>query len=100
MPAVLLGHDEVDFEWYEAKRLANIEKHGIDFLDADIFFGGPHLVGPARTVEREGRWMAVGMLDDVYVTVIFTRRGSTIRLISIRSARREERERYQALFGG
>ena len=43
--------------------------------------------------------MAVGMLDDVYVTVIFTRRGNTIRLISMRSARREERGRHQTLFG-
>lgn len=90
----------MEFEWCEAKRLANIEKHGIDFLDADIVFGGSHLVGSARTEGGEVRWMAVGVLDDVYVTVIFTRRASTIRLISMRSARREERERYQALFGG
>ncbi|MDA8253839.1 MAG: BrnT family toxin [Rhodospirillales bacterium] len=89
----------MEFEWHEAKRLANIEKHGIDFLDADIVFGGPHLIGPARAVAGEARWMAVGMLDDVYVTVIFTRRGNTIRLISMRSARREERERHQTLFG-
>ena len=89
----------MEFEWYEAKRLANIEKHGIDFLDADIVFGGPHLVGSARTEGGEVRWMAVGMLDDVYVTVIFTRRASTIRLISMRSARREERERHQEIFG-
>jgi uncharacterized DUF497 family protein len=90
----------MEFEWHEEKRLANIEKHGIDFLDADIVFGGPHLVGFARTVEGEARWMAVGMLDDVYVTVIFTPRGSTIRrLISMRRARRGERERHQDLFG-
>ncbi|HML55821.1 MAG TPA: BrnT family toxin [Solidesulfovibrio magneticus] len=24
----------MDFEWDEAKRLANLAKHGIDFLDA------------------------------------------------------------------
>nr|HRL97186.1 BrnT family toxin [Comamonas denitrificans] len=24
------------YEWDEAKRLANLKKHGIDFLDADL----------------------------------------------------------------
>ena len=37
----------MDFEWDEEKRLTNIEKHGIDFIDADILFGNPHL--SART---------------------------------------------------
>lgn len=36
----------MDFEWDEEKRLKNIEKHGIDFLDVDILFGNPHLVAP------------------------------------------------------
>jgi len=27
------GHDEVTFEWEEMKRLLNLQKHGIDFLD-------------------------------------------------------------------
>lgn len=90
----------MEFEWDEAKRAANIEKHGIDFLDAAIVFAGPYLTGTARTMEGETRWLAVGMLDDVPVTVIFTRRRGVIRLISMRSARREERRRYQAIFGG
>ncbi len=89
----------MEFEWHEAKRLTNIEKHGIDFLDADLVFGGPHLLGPARTAGTEQRWIAVGMLDDVYAAVIFTRRGDTIRLISMRSARDAEKRRYQAVLG-
>ena len=88
------------FEWNQEKRLSNIEKHGIDFLDADIFFGSPHLVGPARAVEGELRWLAVGMIDDVYVTTIFTRRGDTVRIISMRSARDGERKRHQEVFNG
>lgn len=89
----------MEFEWDEAKRLVNIEKHGIDFLDADLVLTGPHLVGLARTVADEARWLAVGMLDDVYVTIIFTRRGGAIRLISMRSARNGERQRHQEVFG-
>jgi uncharacterized protein len=90
----------MDFEWNEAKRLANIEKHGLDFLDADLLFGNPHLIGPANAVDGEQRWLMVGTLDDVYVTLIFTRRGSVIRAISMRRARDAERKRHQEVFGG
>jgi len=30
----------MDFEWDEAKRLANLEKHGVDFLRAQMLFDG------------------------------------------------------------
>ena len=31
------------FEFDEAKRIATIEKHGLDFLGAELLFGAPHL---------------------------------------------------------
>jgi uncharacterized DUF497 family protein len=89
----------MEFEFDENKRLKNIEKHGIDFIDADILFGNPRLEAPAKTVDGEQRGLAVGMIDDVYVTAVFTRRGPVIRIISMRRARDEERERYQQIFG-
>jgi len=88
----------MEFEWDDEKRHANIQKHSIDFLDADIFFGGPHLVGLARTVADEQRWLAIGTIQDVYVTTVFTRRGDTVRIISMRSARHGERKRHQQVF--
>lgn len=33
----------MEFEWDEAKRLANLRKHGIDFLDVSIVFEGDTL---------------------------------------------------------
>jgi uncharacterized DUF497 family protein len=84
-------------EWDEAKRLSNIEKHGIDFFDADLVFVGPLLVGQARTVDSEKRELAVGAPYDVFVTTVFERRGDTIRNISMRRARHEESKRYQKL---
>jgi uncharacterized DUF497 family protein len=86
-------------EWDEDKRLKNIEKHGIDFIDADILFGSPYLVAPGKTVDGERRWLATGMIDDIYVTAIFSRRDRVIRLISMRSARNGERKRHQEVFG-
>ena len=30
----------MDFEWDEDKRLANLRKHGLDFVDAEALFDG------------------------------------------------------------
>ena len=88
------------FEWDEAKRLSNLEKHGLEFLDVSALFGGFHVRGEAATIAGEERWWATGRIDDVLATVIFTRRGDAIRVISLRRARHEERRRYQALHLG
>ena len=90
----------MDFEWDEGKRLKNIEKHGLDFNESDVLFEGPHVIGLARSIHGESREMIVGLLSvSVYVTAIFTRRGSTIRIISMRRARYEERRHHQQIFG-
>ena len=41
----------VRFGWDEAKRNANIAKHGIDFIDVPEMFGGLMLVGTERRKE-------------------------------------------------
>jgi uncharacterized DUF497 family protein len=89
----------MDFEWDEAKRLSNVEKHGFDFVDADLIFRGPILVGRAKAAAGEERWLAVGLVHDTYAAVVFTYRGEITRLISIRRARDGERKRYQEIFG-
>jgi hypothetical protein len=90
----------MDFEWDEAKRLANLTKHGLDFLDAEAVLDGPHVLDEARSIGDEIRRMAIGILEGRHVTIIFTERHGAIRVISLRKARRRERERHQAIFGG
>lgn len=90
----------MDFEWDEGKRLKNIAKHGIDFIDAAVLFDSPHLIGPANIVDEEERRLATGMIEDIYVTAVFTMRGRTIRIISMRRARHGEREKHQKIFSG
>lgn len=89
----------MEFEWDEAKRMPNLAKHGLDFLKATVLFEGRFLCGEARSAGSERRWLATGSVDDDFVTVIFTYRGEKIRIISMRSARDEERRRYQELHG-
>ena len=83
------------FEWDEEKRLATIEKHGIDFVDAIEVLLAPHLLAPARS-EIESRAFAIGELNGVTISVLFTMRDNAIRIITARRARRNEREQYQA----
>ncbi len=85
--------------WDERKREANLVKHGLDFADVIAVLDGPCLIGPATAVGGEDRRVAVGVLEDVAVAVIFTMRGSVLRVISMRRARRVERTRLHDAFG-
>jgi uncharacterized DUF497 family protein len=90
----------MDFEWDEAKRLSNIVKHGLDFVDAVALFDCSYLVGLAKPAGNEQRWVATGVIDGQYVTVVYTLRGEVLRIISMRRARHDERDKYQQVFGG
>ena len=91
---------EPQLVWDETKRLTNIEKHGLDFLDAIELLDGPHLVLPATTVGGEARSIAIGLVEGRVLALIFTRRDGAIRCISLRKARKREREHHEALLGG
>ncbi|MDQ3693334.1 MAG: BrnT family toxin [Chloroflexota bacterium] len=89
----------MEFEWDEAKRRSNIEKHRIDFRDVEQLFDGR----PAVTVETdflaEDRYRTTGLVDARLTTVIWTQRSDRIRLISARGARDGEKREYRALYG-
>ena len=83
------------FEWDEAKRSSNIDKHGIDFRDAVGIFDEPHLTFPSVRKDEE-RQVTLGLLGATVIALVWTDRDGTIRLISARAARRHEREIYHA----
>jgi uncharacterized protein len=88
------------FEWDEQKRLSNLEKHGLDFWDVWAVFEDAHVVVPSAYGGSELRLLAIGVLEGRWVTVVYTLRNNTVRVISFRRARDEERRTYQALHGG
>lgn len=90
----------MSFEWDERKRLLNLEKHGLDFLDVSAVFEAPHIVVPSAYRGDEERFLAIGAFEGRYVTVVYTTRREAIRVISFRRARHEERQKYQTLYGG
>ncbi|HMN74115.1 MAG TPA: BrnT family toxin [Rhodoblastus sp.] len=74
--------------WDEAKRLANLDKHGLDFSMLTLEFFERSLVIPARS----SRFKAVGRLADQVLVVVFAPLGTeAIAVISMRAASRNER---------
>ena len=90
----------VIFEWDETKRLTNIERHGIDFIDAVLLFDGRTVLTLHSPYAEEDRFLVVGILDGRFVTAIWTWRDEGIRLISARSARDGEKREYHAQITG
>jgi uncharacterized DUF497 family protein len=83
----------MDFEFDRAKSAANLEKHGIDFTDAQALWSDPdRLEIPARSLD-EPRTQVIGRIGNV-VWSAFTMRGDRIRIISVRRARDEEKAAY------
>jgi uncharacterized DUF497 family protein len=86
------------FEWDERKRLVNLAKHGIDFVEAKDIWANDVLEAPSPRHDEE-RFIAYGILDGRIVAVVFMRQGQRLRLISARRARDYERKAYKDAFG-
>lgn len=91
----------MEFEWDEQKRLANLAKHGIDFIDACQAWTKA-IIDPVdeRFDGEEYRPTALGIIgeDEIIIAIVYTVRGNVLRLISARRARRYERQIYQGQF--
>jgi uncharacterized DUF497 family protein len=94
--------DDLEFVWDQRKSEANLALRGFDFLFATLIFSG-------ATVERaddrrdygEPRFVAVGVVNGICLTVVYTDRckasgGIERRIISARLSNRKERMVYEA----
>ncbi len=81
------------FEWDESKRQSNLAKHHIDFQDAKRIFERPTFEKATRS-RGEDRVLAIGLLEDVEIVVVYVIRGKRRRIISARRAHRDERKDY------
>ncbi|KJH71936.1 BrnT family toxin [Aliterella atlantica] len=89
----------MEFEWDEAKRLANIDKHGIDFIDVPpVFDGYTVTIEDDRYSYGEQRFVTFGLLQGRLITVVYSERNDCIRVISARKATKyEQRTYFQAI---
>ena len=88
---------EMEFEWDSAKNNACFVRRGFDFAYAVRVFLDPHrtIVRDRRQDYGEDRYRLLGMFDGRAYVVIYTMRGTTIRIISARKANRKEVVDYE-----
>ena len=86
----------INFEFDKKKSQTNLEKHGIDFVDAQQLWDDADLLEiPAKTVD-EPRSLVIGMISGNHWSGVITYRGDRIRIISVRRSRKEEVILYES----
>ena len=84
------------FEWDDEKRQANLAKHGVDFAVIEAFDWETALISP-DTRHGEPRWVATGFIGSRLHVVVYAKRGTRSRVISLRKANaREVRKHAEA----
>ena len=86
----------MDAEWDGHKAESNLEKHGVDFVDAaSVLYDELAETVPDDSAGEE-RFVTIGM--DAFgrlLVVVYTWRGETPRIISAREATGRERREYE-----
>ena len=83
------------FTWHEAKRASNLKDHGLDFVDAHEVFAGPTFTyRDDRFDYDEERFVTLGLLRGIVVSIVHTEMPKRIQIISFRKATKHE----QAIF--
>jgi uncharacterized DUF497 family protein len=85
------------FEWHHEKAESNYRKHGVEFQQATRVFDDAFAVegyDPLRLDYIEDRYLIIGMAGGQLLTVVYTERQRTIRLISARKSSRREHDDY------
>jgi len=89
----------MDFEWDEVKRQKNIKSHAVDFIDMIPVFDGRPAFTYHSPRKDEDRWGTVGIINDKFYLVVWTRRNERKRLISAYRADEWEIREYKNLYG-
>ena len=82
-------------EFDQAKRAVTLAERGLDFADAiNVFEGRSITLEDERRAYGESRFITIGELGERMVVIVWTPRGDSRRIISMRRAN----EREQALY--
>lgn len=85
----------MDFDWDENKRVINLRKHGVDFVDVPLIFDGDTVtVEDNRYNYGEQRFVTFGLLQGMVIAVVHTENDRLIRVISARKATKYEQQIY------
>lgn len=83
------------FEFDPAKSAANKIKHGLDFMEAQRLWDSDRIEIAVRIESGEPRFAVIGRINGRFYTIIITYRGTSIRIISARASRPNEKKLYE-----
>lgn len=91
----------MSYSWDEAKRQSNLQKHHLDFRDAQIVFAGLTLTFEDDRFEySEQRFITIGLLSGEFVIIAHVEESEdTTRIISMRKATKHEETIFFKAFG-
>ena len=79
------------FTWDEVKRKRNLKDHGFDFVDAKrVFEGATFTYEDGRFRYDEQRFVTLGLLQGIAVSIVHTETKDRIHVISFRKATKRE----------
>ena len=85
----------MEFTWSERKRSLNLKEHGLDFIDAQcVFEAATYTYEDDRFSYGEQRFITLGLLAGIPVSIAHTENDHEIRIISFRKATHREAEIY------
>ncbi len=84
----------MEFEFDPRKSEANKRKHGIDFEEAAELWNDDWALEVPSSFSDEERFLIIGMIGGRGWTAIVTHRGESIRIISVRRWRENEKRAY------
>jgi uncharacterized protein len=88
------------FEWDDTKAASNFAKHSVEFEFAVRVFldDGRADLDASRPADGESRRKAVGTIEGELFTVVYTERGSVVRVISARRSNVKEHRIYASVY--
>ena len=86
----------INLEFDHRKSQINLEKHGIDFKSAQALWDDLDLLEITAKSTDEQRSLIIAQIDQRHWSAVITYRGSNVRIISVRRARKREVELYES----
>ena len=84
-----------EFQWDQNKNRSNLQKHGATFEEGKETFDDPNGVTFIGNSTSEARFIRIGKTASrILLAVVFTVRKTIVRIISVRSPRKNEVKSY------
>jgi len=84
------------FDYDPHKSALNKQKHGIDFVEAQLLWNDPDLLEVAARADDELRYLVIGMIGGRSWSAVITYSNEAIRIISVLRSRSEEMSLYES----